>query len=86
MRAFPKPLRRERECADTIQIPRGNYAEMKLALLEAIVGEQGSIRRAARVLGVPRSTLGTWLRRGGQNDGTKEAEAGTRIGSPAKRL
>ena len=29
-----------------------------------VLREAGSIRKAAKLLGVPRSTLGAWLRRG----------------------
>jgi hypothetical protein len=45
-----------------ISIPRGTYASMHTALLQKVIAEEGSIRRAARVLEVPRSTLGSWLR------------------------
>jgi hypothetical protein len=45
-----------------ISVPRGTYASMHAALLQKVVTEEGSIRRAARVLEVPRSTLGAWLR------------------------
>ncbi len=48
---------------DAIQVPRGNYAAMNAALLKQVVEEQGSIRKAAKVLDLPRSTLGAWLRR-----------------------
>lgn len=58
------PETRAADRAAMIQIPRGSYSDMKHALLQTIVGEQGSIRRAAKALDVPRSTLGTWLRRG----------------------
>ncbi|MCX4245197.1 sigma 54-interacting transcriptional regulator [Paraliomyxa miuraensis] len=46
-----------------VMIPRGDYSTMHRALLRHVVDEQGSIRRAAKALGVPRSTLGHWLRR-----------------------
>lgn len=45
-----------------IEVPRGSYADMKRALVERVVAEEGSIRRAARVLDIPRSTLGAWLK------------------------
>ncbi|HVH99721.1 MAG TPA: sigma 54-interacting transcriptional regulator [Enhygromyxa sp.] len=48
--------------SETISVPRGTYASMHTALLQQIVHEEGSIRRAARVLEIPRSTLGAWLR------------------------
>jgi DNA-binding NtrC family response regulator len=46
-----------------LHVPRGDYATMQRDLLRQVVTEQGSIRRAARVLGVPRSTLGGWLKK-----------------------
>jgi len=49
--------------AELISVPRGTYASMHTALLQQVVAEEGSIRRAAAVLGLPRSTLGSWLRR-----------------------
>ena len=48
---------------ETISVPRGSYARMHAALIHTVVAEEGSIRKAARVLDVPRSTLGAWLRR-----------------------
>ncbi len=45
-----------------IAVPRGDYRAMRRALLETVVRESGSIRKASTVLGVPRSTLGNWLR------------------------
>ncbi len=59
---LPTPKRSEEPLGDTVSLPRGDYASMHRALLERIVAEQGSIRRAATVLRVPRSTLGSWLR------------------------
>ena len=49
---------------EVIAIPRGDYRSMPRALLHRVVAREGSIRKAARVLKVPRSTLGTWLKRG----------------------
>jgi DNA-binding NtrC family response regulator len=52
-----------KSCDDAaFRIPRGDYATMRRALLDAAVDEAGSVRRAAQVLKVPRSTLGAWLR------------------------
>jgi transcriptional regulator with PAS, ATPase and Fis domain len=51
-----------------VLVPRGDYEFMHRALLERIVEEQGSMRRAAAVLRIPRSTLGGWLRRNGKVD------------------
>jgi DNA-binding NtrC family response regulator len=48
---------------DQISVPRGTYAHMHAALLQQVVAEEGSIRQAARILEVPRSTLSAWLRR-----------------------
>ena len=45
-----------------IEIPRGSFVDMRRALIEAMVECEGSQRRAAEVLGLPRSTLGNWLR------------------------
>jgi DNA-binding NtrC family response regulator len=53
----PAPVRNDR-----IMVPRGDYASMTSALIQHVVAEEGSIRRAARVLGLPRSTLGSWVR------------------------
>jgi DNA-binding NtrC family response regulator len=46
-----------------IEIPRGDWTSMERALLQRLVHEHGSIRKAALALGVPRSTLGAWLRK-----------------------
>ena len=48
---------------DLIAIPRGSYAIMQAALVQTVVAEEGSIRRAAEILDVPRSTLSAWMRR-----------------------
>ena len=50
------------EARETIHVPRGDYATMKRALLEAVIAREGSIRKAAVALRVPRSTLGGWLK------------------------
>jgi DNA-binding NtrC family response regulator len=49
--------------SELITLPRGSYAAMNAALLQKVVAEEGSIRKAARVLDVPRSTLGAWMQR-----------------------
>ncbi|MGH1343464.1 MAG: sigma 54-interacting transcriptional regulator [Nannocystales bacterium] len=46
----------------TLTIPSGDYTSMRRALLESVVRREGSQRRAAEVLKLPRSTLGNWLR------------------------
>ncbi|GEM_PF-1541813 len=46
-----------------ISVPRGTYASMNAALLQTVIAEEGSIRKAARVLQVPRSTLGAWVQK-----------------------
>lgn len=46
-----------------VVVPRGSYEAMRRIMVKRIVEEEGSVRRAARVLEVPRSTLGNWLRR-----------------------
>jgi DNA-binding NtrC family response regulator len=60
----PIATRSPAEDASALCVPRGDYASMQQHVLRQVVAEQGSIRRAARVLGVPRSTLGSWLKRG----------------------
>lgn len=46
----------------TLTIPAGDYTSMRRALLESVVRREGSQRKAAQVLQLPRSTLGNWLR------------------------
>jgi len=46
----------------TLTIPSGDFESMRRALLESIVRREGSQRKAAAVLKLPRSTLGNWLR------------------------
>jgi DNA-binding NtrC family response regulator len=53
----------------SIVLPRGDYASMNRALLDRVVAEEGSIRKAAKVLGIPRSTLSAWLREQGPRRG-----------------
>jgi transposase-like protein len=36
---------------------------MRAALLQRVIDEEGSIRKAARVLEIPRSTLSAWVRK-----------------------
>jgi two-component system NtrC family response regulator len=45
-----------------VLVPRGSYVTMRRALLERVIEDEGSMRRAAKALDVPRSTLGNWLR------------------------
>jgi transcriptional regulator with GAF, ATPase, and Fis domain len=47
----------------SVMVARGDWASMNRELLARVVAEHGSIRRAARALGIPRSTLGAWLKR-----------------------
>jgi DNA-binding NtrC family response regulator len=47
---------------DLLAIPRGTYAEMNRSLLQQVVREAGSLRKAAARLAVPRSTLSQWLK------------------------
>lgn len=56
---LPQPMRHSGE---TLAIPRGTYAQMRRVLLETTIEREGSQRRAAEVLDLPRSTLGNWLR------------------------
>jgi hypothetical protein len=46
-----------------ICVPRGSYEEMRAALLRQVLAEEGSIRKAASALEVPRSTLGAWMQK-----------------------
>ncbi|HFE43958.1 MAG TPA: FHA domain-containing protein [Nannocystis exedens] len=54
---------------ESLAVPRGTYAQMTHSLLDQVIREAGSIRKAARVLGIPRSTLGAWMRRGNSRGG-----------------
>lgn len=45
-----------------VHVPRGDYVSMRRAMLQQLVAEHGSIRRAAAILRIPRSTLGAWLK------------------------
>jgi DNA-binding NtrC family response regulator len=47
----------------SVTVVRGDWASMNRELLARAVAEHGSIRRAALALGIPRSTLGAWLKR-----------------------
>jgi len=47
----------------SIEVPRGDYHSMNRALLEHVLVEAGSVRKAAALLDVPRSTLAGWLKR-----------------------
>ncbi|NVB37254.1 hypothetical protein G6O69_05390 [Pseudenhygromyxa sp. WMMC2535] len=44
-------------------VPMGSWSEMRDGLLLSIVTDAGSMRKAARSVNVPRSTLGHWVRR-----------------------
>lgn len=47
----------------TYLVPMGPWYEMRDGLLLSIVSDAGSVRKAARSINVPRSTLGHWVRR-----------------------
>lgn len=49
------------ELCDVYVVKLGSWASMEAYLLTQIVADAGSIRRASKVLRVPRSTLGSWL-------------------------
>jgi transposase-like protein len=49
---------------------------MTHALLEQVIREAGSIRKAAKLLEIPRSTLGAWVRRGVGRGGGHPGERG----------
>jgi hypothetical protein len=40
-----------------------SWERMEADLLEQVIADAGSVRKAAKVLGVPRATLGAWTRR-----------------------
>jgi len=61
--AVAPPRASESERAGGVVIGRGDWASMNRELLARAVAEYGSIRRAAVALGIPRSTLGAWLKR-----------------------
>lgn len=52
--------------ASTYEVVLERWDRMAPKLLREIVAELGSIRKAARALGLPKSTLGAWLKPGGQ--------------------
>lgn len=54
--------RANRAVGHSIRIPRGTFEQMRRALLHEVIQHEGSQRRAAEVLDLPRSTLGNWLR------------------------
>lgn len=53
---------------ETYTVQLDSWDHMEAALLAQIVADAGSIRRASKVLGVPRSTLAAWVR-GHKDDG-----------------
>lgn len=55
------PLARRGAGAELV-VPRGDYASMRRSILRSVVAQEGSIRRAAQVLRIPRTTLGNWLK------------------------
>src|SRR5690606_36552058 len=60
----PPPVYAAQDCGPgVVRVPRGDYASMRYAMLAQLVAEHGSIRKAAAMLRIPRSTLSTWLRR-----------------------
>jgi DNA-binding NtrC family response regulator len=54
---------REESRVEMIELEKGDYRTMRRSMLAHVVRQEGSIRRAARVLNIPRSTLGAWLKR-----------------------
>jgi DNA-binding NtrC family response regulator len=51
-----------RTSSSSVQVPLGRYEHMRRATVREVVARVGSQRRAAALLGIPRSTLGNWLR------------------------
>jgi DNA-binding NtrC family response regulator len=79
---LPEQGRRRYRSSATISVPRGTYASMQAALLRTVVAEEGSIRKAARALEVPRSTLGAWLRNGQASSGAGQENHHDASGGP----
>ena len=52
----------ERTMRPTYTVERDTWASMEAALLAQLVADAGSIRRAAKVLDLSRSTLSRWVR------------------------
>lgn len=46
--------------SDNYTVQLSTWARMTAILLERIISDAGSVRRAAKFLDVPRSTLGSW--------------------------
>ena len=59
---LPAPPRPPPPVPGAVVIPRADYHTMNRRLLEQVVHAEGSIRRAAEALKIPRSTLGAWLK------------------------
>ena len=59
LQLLPRP---SRALGHSVRIRRGTFEQMRRALLHAVIEHEGSQRRAAEVLELPRSTLGNWLR------------------------
>jgi hypothetical protein len=66
----PEPARyqpilvRPPEMRDEYLVKLGSWEQMKSDLLSQIIADAGSIRRAAKAIGVPKSTLSAWVREG----------------------
>jgi DNA-binding NtrC family response regulator len=75
------PTLEQSPASNFIRVPRGDYASMTKALIRHVVAEEGSIRRAARVLNLPRSTLGSWISAARSREDGEDADE--HDGSPA---
>jgi hypothetical protein len=49
------------DAAITYSVHRGTWEAMEASLLAQVIADAGSIRRAAKVLGLPKSTLSAWV-------------------------
>jgi DNA-binding NtrC family response regulator len=65
-------------------LPRGDYGSMNRELLRRAVHEHDSIRQAAKALGVPRSTLGAWLKKLGIAIPARPPRASSRAPAPER--
>jgi DNA-binding NtrC family response regulator len=63
-------------------LPRGDYGSMNRELLRRAVHEHHSVRQAARALGIPRSTLGAWLKKLGIPCPARSPRASSHAGAP----
>lgn len=59
---YRPPAPRPESMRDEYVVRFGSWEQMKADLLSQIIHDAGSIRRAAKAIGVPKSTLCTWVK------------------------